>query len=191
MTQHPINPDARHLEEAFFSDQNKKLLDKMRQAKELEERRAALRAVVPNADEEFLDHLLALGIEAETALALVLIPLVAVAWADGHLDSREREAISRAAEERGVEPGTPAHTLLETWLKSQIDPNLLDTWKRHARPLWATLDEADRAVMQERMVGMARDVAEASGGFLGIGSKVSDEERAVLDDIERTLTDDV
>ena len=59
-----------------------------------------------------------------------------------------------------------------------------------APPDEVRLDDVNPGVMQERMVGMARDVAEASGGFLGLGSKISEEEQAVLDDIERTLTDD-
>ena len=77
MKRHSLAPEARALEEAFFERENTKLLEKLREQAEHEERRAALREVVMNADDDLLDHLLELGIGPETALAVMLVPLAA------------------------------------------------------------------------------------------------------------------
>ena len=84
-----ILADARALEEAFFAKDNARLLKQMREKKQREE----LREVVQIKDEAFLDRLIELGINPETVLALTLVPLTAVAWADGILEDRERYAV--------------------------------------------------------------------------------------------------
>jgi tellurite resistance protein len=188
MEHHPTNPDARDLEEEFFARQNAALLEKLRAQARVQARRDALREVAPNADDALLDHLITLGLGPETVLALTLVPLAVVAWADGQIDGKERAALLKAAEERGVAPGSPARALLESWLDHRPPASLLETWKRYARGIWGTLDETHRAAMRERMLGLARGIAEATGGFLGLGSKVSPAERAVLEELERALS---
>ncbi len=187
MDRNPLNTDARSLEEAFFAKQNAELLQKLRQKAEHKERHEALRQAIPGADDAFVDRLIELGLGSETVLALVLVPLAVVAWADGAIDPRERAATLRAAEEKGVAPGTPAHELLVGWLDRRPGPDLLAAWKQYARALWSSLDEAERSVARERMLGMARGVAEAAGGFLGLGSKISDAERAALAELDQAL----
>jgi len=183
---HPLNPDARALEEAFFARENSKLLERMRERAERAERRAALREVAPHADDALLDHLIDLGIRPETALAMVLVPLAVVAWADGSIDARERAAILSAAEERGVAHGSPGHALLETWLSRPPGPEILAAWKRYIDATWSVFNDVERRAMRERMLGLARGVAEAAGGILGIRS-VSAAERAALDELEQAL----
>jgi tellurite resistance protein len=187
MVQHPLNPDARDLEEAFFADENRRLLEKLRERAEREQRRAALRLVLRVEDDALADTLLDLGIGPETALALTLLPLLAVAWADGKIEPREREAVLRAAEQEGIEKGTPARELLESWLGSPPSAHILGLWKRYVRVLWQKLGEPERRALRERMSGTARQVAEASGGLLGLTSRISAAERAVLEDLEHTL----
>jgi hypothetical protein len=189
MERHPMNPDAHNLEEEFFARESAALLEKLKQQGRQKERRAALRDVLPNAEDAFLDHLIAMDIEPGTVLALTLVPLAAVAWADGAIDAKERAAVLKAAEERGVVPGSPARQLLERWLEHQPGPRLIDTWKRYARGLWGTFDDAQRKLVRERTIEMARGIAEQTGGFLGLGSKVSPAERAVLEELERALSE--
>jgi hypothetical protein len=188
MERHPLNPDARNLEEAFFAEEDRRLLQRLRERREREDRLAALREVLPNADEALLERLLGLGIGPETALAVVLVPLVMVAWADGEIAPRERDAILRAAEERGVQAGTPARALLESWLGRKPGAALEQAWKRYVKTIFSHLGEAERRNARERMFGMARQVAEAAGGFLGVVSKISAAERTVLDEVDRVLS---
>ncbi len=187
MLKPPINPDARSLEDAFFARENAKLLDEMRKKAALQERRDALRQVIKGADDALLDHLLALGVNAETALAMSMLPLVRVAWADGAIDAKEREALMKAVEQRGVASGTPGHDLLVTWLKHKPSEAIEAAWVKYIQSLWPSLTSHERDELRERLLRLAQGVAEAAGGFLGLGSKISPAERAVLDEIETAL----
>ena len=189
MSKPPINPDARSLEDAFFARENAKLLEAMRLKADLQERRAALRQVLKAADDELLDRLLALGVNAETALAMMLLPLVRVAWADGDIAAKERAAILQAAETRGLHPGTAGHELLGSWLEHQPSETMRAAWAKYVEGLWPNLTPEERDEFRDRLLGMARGVADAAGGFLGLGSKSSPAERAILDELEtETLT---
>ena len=93
MDPYSLNPNARDLEEEFFAKENQRLLERLREKRQRETRRAALREVMPKADDAFIDHMLELGIGPETILAITFVPLVTVAWADGNVADNEREAI--------------------------------------------------------------------------------------------------
>ena len=184
-----INPDARSLEDAFFGQENARLLEKLRAKVERQEQREALRQVVNVDDEGFLDRLVDMGIRPETVLVLRLVPLAFVAWADGRIDAKEKQAILDAAAEHEIAPGSPGHTLLTTWLARAPEPHLLDAWKAYVRSIWTAFRADERAEMRRNMTGLARGVAEAAGGFLGLTSRISPAERVVLDEIEAALAD--
>lgn len=187
MVDRSINPDAKALEDAFFARENAKLLEQIRAKAERKERREALRAAIGNVEDSTLDHLLELGVSGETLLAVTLVPLARVAWADGAVDAREREAIVRAAGEKGLTEGTPAHRMLTSWLDARPGDAMLLAWKQYVRGIWPKLSDPEREELRTRVVGLARGVAEAAGGFLGLGSKVSPAEAAILAEIEAAL----
>lgn len=178
---------GRNLEEEFFAKENVRLLEQMRRKADEGDRREALRKVVLIEDEAILDHLVALGITAETALALRLIPLIFVAWADGHMDDRERKAILEAAKVRGVAAEETGLSLLRSWLSGRPDPALLSHWKDYVRRLWERLSHEEQSQMRRSLLESAREVAEAAGGFLGLTSKISAHEREVLEDLDKVL----
>lgn len=178
---------ARNLEDEFFAKENARLLEQMRRKTDEGARREALRKVVLIEDEAFLDRLVALGITAESVLALRLIPLIFVAWADGHMDEREREAILKAAKVRGVAAEDAGLTLLKTWLSRRPDPALLGLWKDYVRRLWDRFTREEQWQMRRNFLESAREVAEAAGGFLGLTSKISAHEREVLEELEKVL----
>lgn len=184
-----INPDARSLEEAFFGQENARLLEKLRAKVARKEQREALRQVVGIHDEDFLDRLIDLGIRPETVLALRLVPLAFVAWADGRIEPAEKKAILEAAEQHEIAAGSPGHALLTSWLARAPEPHLLEIWKGYVRSIWSAFRPEERAEMRTRMIGLSRGVAEAAGGFLGLTSKISPAEAAVLRDIEGALAD--
>lgn len=187
MTPKDYSPDARNLEEEFFARENAKLLEKMRRNAEVEARREALRAVVSIKDEAFIDRLMELRISPETVLALKIIPLIFVAWADGTMDQRERNAILKAAEEQGVTAAEEVRRLLDTWLTRRPEQQMLDLWKQHVRSLWDNFSSEERQQMRANLLGAARQVAEAAGGFLGLTSKISPAEKAMLEELEGTV----
>ena len=176
------------MEEEFFAKENAKLLVALRRKSEKEEKRALLREVVQIHDEKFLDRLLDMGIGPETAMALRLIPLVTVAWADGSLDDRERKAILHAAEKQGMAGQEITHKLLESWLRSKPSAELLALWKSYVKGIWNRFSIDEQFTMRQNLLKSAREVAEAAGGFLGLTSKVSQAEREVLDDLDKVLS---
>ncbi|HJQ98785.1 MAG TPA: hypothetical protein VJ826_10770 [Candidatus Polarisedimenticolaceae bacterium] len=181
------NHDAKSLEDAFFARENAALLEAMRKKAAHKERRDALRHVMPNADDALLDRLLELGVSAQTVLAMTLLPLARVAWADGTIDAREREAILKAAEQRDIRPGSASHQLLQSWLDHKPADSIVAAWKTYVAGMWTQLQPHERDEMRERLLVLARGVAEAAGGFLGMGT-ISAQEQAVLNDIAATLS---
>lgn len=174
------------LEEQFFAKQNRELLEKLRAQGAAEERRSALAEASGIHSEALLDHLIAHDITAETFAALSLIPLVAVAWADGEIQGNEREAILKAAADSGMAADDSSYRLLEGWLEERPGSDLLDTWKEYIRAFSSAADDAVAGILKEEILGRARSVAHAAGGFLGLG-KVSTEEESVLDELEASF----
>lgn len=182
-----LNNSGRSLEDAFFAKENTRVLEQLRANAKREERRKALREVIQIQDEGLVDHLLELGLGPETVLAVTLIPLAMVAWADGSIEPREREAIQRAAAEKGILPDSIAGQVLNRWLTERLDPGLVDTWKRYIQSIWPLLTPHERDEVRKMGLERARMVAEAAGGFLGLGSRISAQEKGVIDDLAKLL----
>lgn len=174
-----LDERRRALEEAFFRKQEERQLQRLHERRERDAAREALARHCRITDAALLDRLLDLGLRAETVDALVLVPLALVAWADGAIDPHEREALLRAAADRGIAQGSPGHALLEGWTEHRPAPELLDAWRDYLRAVLPALDAEQRRDLETTLLGRARAVAEAAGGFLGIGS-VSKAEETVL-----------
>ncbi|MGH0037438.1 MAG: hypothetical protein ACQGVK_20615 [Myxococcota bacterium] len=173
----------RALENAWFQKREAELAERRRAAKEREARARALGEACGLEDAEVLNALVDLGIEAEAVAALALVPLVAMAWADGRLGVSERQAVLDAAHHAGVDRGRPGYALLEEWLETRPAPLLYKTWIEFARALRDQLDEGQRAALRKDFVDRARDIAEAAGGVLNLGPHVSSEEHEMLEEI--------
>lgn len=170
----------RALEEAFFAKQTDLLLQGMTKPEDLRARREALSAASGISDPAVLDQLMKLDIAPETMAAISLVPLVVVAWADGAIDARERQAVLAGASESGMKSQDVGYQLLEKWLISAPEPSLLVAWKSYIAAITRTMDPAGKQALQAQLLDRARAVAAAAGGFLGLGRRVSAEEEAVL-----------
>ena len=176
------------LEESFFAKQNAQLLDQMRSDREKLAAIDALARVSNIDDQKILHALVEQGVDTATWAALSLVPLVEVAWADGEVQPKERDAILAAAAEHGIQPGTPSHDLLESWLETPPGAQLFATWGAYVVGLAAQLSPPVRTAMRAEIAERARKVAEAAGGILGIGS-VSESEKRALDRVEQPFED--
>lgn len=176
-----ILEERRHsLEEEFFRKQSEQQRETLRQRKAREDTHEALR-VAGVSDAAVRDRLIDAGLDAEAVAALELVPLIAVAWADEHLDARERDAVLRAADERRLTADHPAHQLLQGWLERAPAPALLDAWEAYVRALCGAMDPGAARAFRDQLLGQTRDVARAAGSLLGITSGISAREQAVLD----------
>jgi hypothetical protein len=179
-----LNKDAKALEDAFFAEQNRKLLEQLQERARTAERRAVLKAALELDDDALIDRLVELDMNVESVVAFGLVPLVEVAWADGEIQSAERKAILDALASKGAEPGGIAYRLVENWLSHKPEPQLLETWRHYAAAIGEALEPARRDALKRAILDQTRAVAESAGGFLGLGSKISDAEQAVLDELE-------
>jgi hypothetical protein len=180
MSDEVLGDRRKALEEAFFAKQNAQLLERMKTEKEALAAKEALAKISGIESDEVLDKLCGLGIEADAWAAVLLVPLVEVAWADGRVEDSERQAVLSAAEANGIDVESPSRALLENWLDQRQGDRLFEVWQAFISGLCAALEPAERDTLKTQVIGRARDVAEAAGGFLGFGNKTSAVEEAVL-----------
>jgi hypothetical protein len=175
------------LEESFFARENSKLLEEMKAKKSAVSARDALANISGIENNEVLDKLCAMGIEADTWAAVSIAPLIEVAWADGKIEDTERAAVLSAAEANGIATHSPSFALLENWLKHRPDGKLLEVWGTFIVGLCAELTATERDALKQQVIGRARNVAEAAGGFLGLGRKISPEEEVILEELSKAF----
>ena len=171
------------LEEEFFHRENQRQLEKLRQVRGMEQSREELSQASGIQNEVILDRLLELGITAQTVAALAVVPLVEVVWADGHLDEKEKQAFLRAAGQFGLSAGSVNYDLLESWLSKRPDRRLRQAWREYIQGLCDALKPEQREVLKSDLLRRARNMAEASGGILGLGSKISKAEMDMLEEL--------
>ena len=182
-----ISALRRELEDKFFLERDMELLQALREEAASKERKQALSDTSGIADEDLLRQLVEIQVSHETVAALSLVPLIAVAWADGRIDINERKAVLSAAERSGIDKEHAAYQLLNCWLKNKPPVELLAVWKDYVATLSNKLDEANKATLKEGLLGRTQKVAEAAGGILGLGNKVSQSEQAVLEELQQAF----
>jgi len=176
------------LEDAFFSQKDKALLDALRKQMGASDSREELSRALNITDEKVLDRLQEIGLTPVSASVVSIIPMLAVAWADGELDAKERKAILDAAHEQGIESGTAANKMLSEWLDTRPDNSLFDTWKSYVKAMCQELSAEEVSATKEASLERARHVARAAGGVLGLGNRISRVEQKVLDEMEEAFS---
>lgn len=175
------------LEEEFFRKQDQKLIERLRQTESKKALKDALTLAGSNLSDSVVERLVEHGVTVETVTSLTLVPLVAIAWADGTVEKKEREAVLKAAAEKGIAPGTAAHDLLEAWLNKKPDSKLVRAWEEYIAAIVSTLSAEETKLLKTEIVDRARQVASAAGGFLGMGPRISAAEQSVLEKLERAF----
>jgi len=174
------------LEEAFFKDKDKQLMEKMRRELSVLEDKKKLAHVSGIVEERVLDNLVKAGVTAETLMAVTLIPMVEVAWVDGSVTPEERDAVLNAAAAQGVKPDTATYEILKTWLQARPDKHIITAWKDYVREAVRLMPKETAAEFKRNMIDRATRVAEAAGGFLGMGT-ISKSERALIDEFAKAF----
>jgi hypothetical protein len=174
----------KELEETFFAKQNQELVEKLKAQKQKALDIEGIREITGIKNDEVLEKLIALKLDRETVSALSLFPLIQVAWADGAVDAKEQQAVLSAAAASGILKGSSAHILLESWLKLKPPAAMESAWTNYVKALVEGMKPDDKTMLKSELLGKARSVAEASGGILGMGSKISKAESDALKKLE-------
>lgn len=168
------------MEEAFFRNVDAQLLEKLKAEANTASGREELVRKTGMADQTLINELVSQGVTAEGLMALRVIPLVLVAWADREVTEEERKAVLDEAHKMGIEEDQIPHLLLEQWLRVRPAPELGDAWKRYTVELLDKMKESERQSYIRELKREMTSVAKASGGILGFG-KVSQSESQLMD----------
>jgi GTPase involved in cell partitioning and DNA repair len=99
------------------------------------------------------------------------------------MDEKEKAAILKAAGELFAKD-SPDLTVLRQWLDHKPSPQLLEAWEYYIQGLCEQLTASQKNALKTDIVGHARQVAQAAGGFLGMGNKIFKSEQDMLDRLE-------
>ncbi len=183
MSNDSLHERGQALEDSFFRDRDQKLIQKIKTEMKAEHDRSALAATTGISDTSVIDQLIEQNITPESLASMALIPLVAVAWADGRMEDDERDAILKATEQSGISPDQASYELVSSWLVHRPQDELLDSWKEYVRALKENLDAAAVKELKKSVIKRATDVADAAGGFMGFGNRISKVEQQVIDEL--------
>ncbi len=98
------------------------------------------------------------------------------------IQRQERTAILKVAEARGLAPGDSAFDYLETLLEARPSETFMNESLAVLREMMASHEATG-----ETLVALCIDIADAAGGFFGLGNRVSAEERATLERLAADL----
>ncbi len=180
----PLAEREHALENAFFQKENARLIEQMHARREHEVDRQNLGAALGLKSEALLESLLGLGIREQNVAALVLAPLVVLAWVDGTVDTGERTAIRRAEAEHGIPETSEAAELLHTWLAHRPHDSLLGLWASYVHALCQKLSEQEREQLQHDILSRSQRLANALRKTLLRASGPTEAEVHILSRIE-------
>lgn len=130
-------------------------------------------------DAELTQTLASFGVDAASRGALVVLPVVWVAWADGSIHPEERTIILEIARTR-LTLGSEGERVLENWLSFVPAPERVE---RAAAALVA-LDMRGGSSHEGDIVDLCRKVAQAAGPFYG---RIGAPEREAIETVAASL----
>ena len=152
-------------EDAYFRQQDAKLIAKLRQKAQLSEIAHALAEKLHADEPALLERIKKLGVTLDTGAAFILAPLVEVAWADGDVSHAERDTILHIAKQRGVEPGSADYRQLLDWLAHRPSDEVFQTALEAIRIGLSVLPPHESEQRIAAMIKACEEVAQATGGI--------------------------
>ena len=173
------------LEEAFFYRVDRELGEMLGKRLQREEKIRLLANATGIRNQKHLELLADSGFEFST-LHFVWVPLILVAWADGNAEKLEKEAIAGILASKGISQETIARVVSHDWFCKKPTEELWEIWAEFSAATSASLNPSMYNELIDEIVRLCRLVADASGGFIGLG-KISATETRAIDRVIRTL----
>jgi hypothetical protein len=139
------------------------------------------------ADPDLLSELQTLGYTHDTAALLTVVPLVQVAWQSGWVRPRERELILAAAHGQGISGVSVAYRRLMSWMDDRPSQQFFQKTLELIRRWLDSLPAEEQQARKRELLSRCIQIASASGGVLGFGSKISRAEWRVLQELAAQL----
>lgn len=175
---------SKSLEDAYFSAAEEKAIAALKEKMERTYTKKDIQQLTGISNEVVLEKLADLKIGGAAVLVMSYYPLVAVAWADGHIRPQEKDIIMRLVDSMGAQAAGPTHEYLDKWLAEKPEPMWMRLWTEYVQALCEKMKPEDRELLKNTVVGRARVVAEAAGGILGVLWNVSEAEKRVIAQLE-------
>ncbi len=140
-------------------------------------------------DEELREALATIGIREQDLRAVLLLPLVEVAWSDGHIQQTERDVIRKIARSYGL-VSTEGGEALAGWLAAPPSDEVRQLARRVVVALGARFQgpTADLgSFLIDSVEAHCEAVARAAGGLFGVAFTIGDDEREALREIREAL----
>lgn len=176
----------KRLEESFFQGIEEELVQELRRDVPLNDLLEIFRNTTGIRDRRRLLELANTGVRVPTLTAFSWLPLVFVAWADGHFDDTEKKAIIEGLVERGISRKVAAAMINHEWFRQRPDDSLWDTWRQYALMILDRSPLSLRNELMDEIVTQCHVVANAAG--CSRRERISRKEWHVIDQVTRTLS---
>ena len=173
----------RALDAAFFAERDAEQIEALRARRSVD----ALERATGIDDPDLLRLLMDEGLRPETLVALLLAPLVEIAWADGWVSALERNTFRAELGRIGIRPSSPAGCIMRRWLEEGPPKGLMEAWRAYVESLEETIDTEAYAGLGDHILRLCRSEADSDGGVLRIGRHTSPREARILREVESTL----
>jgi hypothetical protein len=170
----------RNREDQYFLEQEQKRLAEVRRTSAREAELVRLMEAFGIRERELVGELADAGFDIETFRLLYLVPVIHVAWSDGDVSRQESEQLQRIAGLHGIEPGSAAHKRLTGWLSERPSDQFFQASLRGVRAMLRRRPASEAQALGRDLVWYCTRIASASGGFFGLGSRISREEEEML-----------
>lgn len=177
----------RNREDQYFLKQEKMRLEEMRRQSAREADTLQLMNAFGIRDPRLVRELSDAGFDSDTSRVLYLVPLVQVAWSDGAVSPSEREKLLEIASLHGIKAGSAAHERLRGWLAERPPHRFFETCVRGIKAMLGLRPTFEAEALRRDLVWYCTRVASASGGFLGLGSRISRDEEVMLTQLANEL----
>lgn len=178
---------GKSLEDAFFFERDRQLVEALERKHAAEETESLLASATGIADKVALKEVTDVQAGVQVLAAMALLPLVEVAWCDGDVAEREKNAILKAADDMGIGADSQAYRLLASWLEKRPSADALAKWKDYVAAICATLNKETVLKLKQGVIGRTDSIAKAAGGILGMGNKISSVEQEKLDELAKAF----
>ncbi len=175
------------LEMSYAYESDQRLREELEHEWDREAAIEDLKSTTQITEQDVLIELVDCGLRSESLHVLTLVPMVAVAWANGYVERGERLAILKAAEEQGLNSESTAFELLNTWLQERPDPSLLKTWQDYVAAVRRVVSDESFSTLRDSSIAQAIAVGEAAGGCLGFGA-ISRAEQTMIDQLKAAFS---